>query len=81
MDYAGILIERNDGKLLFQLRDNHAILNPNRWGIFGGGIEKNESPIEAIKRELKEELSLDTKKEDLLLSLEDHNPLYFARKM
>ena len=68
MDYAGILIERNDGKMLFQLRDNNPnIRNRNRWSLFGGGIEKNEKPINATIRELKEELGINIKKEQLYL--------------
>ncbi len=66
MDYAGIIIERNDGKLLFQLRDNKKnIPNPNKWGIFGGGIEKNETPKKAALRELKEELNFALKEKEL----------------
>ncbi len=57
MDYAGILIERNDGKMLFQLRGNNPnIRNRNCWSLFGGGINKNETPIGAAIRELKEEM-------------------------
>ena len=68
MDYAGILIERKDGKMLFQLRDNNPkIRNRNCWGLFGGGIEPEEEPMEAAIRELKEELGLSIKKEQLKL--------------
>lgn len=57
--YAGIIIKRTDGKMLFQLRDNKpSIPNPNKWGIIGGGIEKGESAIRAVTRELNEELGL-----------------------
>ncbi len=68
MDYTGIIIENEDRKMLFQLRDNKPdIPNPNKWGIFGGGIEKNETPKEAAIRELKEELNLLVKSKDLKL--------------
>lgn len=66
MDYAGVLIEREDGKLLFQLRDNNPnIKNRNCWSLFGGGINDGEKPINAVIRELKEELGLKVKKEQL----------------
>ena len=68
MDYAGIIIQREDKKILFQLRDNKPdIPNPNKWGIFGGGIEKNETPKQAAIRELKEELGLSISSKDLKL--------------
>ena len=57
---SAILIWRNsEDKTLWQLRDNNpAIEYPNHWGLFGGGIEPDESPTEAMLRELKEELGL-----------------------
>jgi 8-oxo-dGTP pyrophosphatase MutT (NUDIX family) len=68
MDYAGIIIKNKDKKILFQLRDNKPnIPNPNKWGIFGGGIEKNEAPKQAAIRELKEELDLSVSNKDLKL--------------
>ena len=67
---SSIIIEKDDGKFLFQLRDNKPnINNPNKWGLFGGGIKKDESPINAAIRELKEELDLSVKEKDLELVL------------
>mgnify|MGYP001585286832 CR=1 FL=1 len=66
MDYVGIIIENEEGKMLFQLRDNKPeIMNRSRWGLFGGGIKENEKPIEAGIRELKEELSIKVKENQL----------------
>ena len=60
---AGIIIENNKGEVLLQLRDNKPnILYPNQWVLPGGGIEKNEAPKEAVKREIKEELEIKLKK-------------------
>ncbi|MDO8508479.1 MAG: NUDIX domain-containing protein [Nanoarchaeota archaeon] len=67
-DFAGAIIERKDGKMLFQLRDNKkTTVNPNTWWIFGGGVETNETPMETVIRELKEEINLDVNKKDLKL--------------
>jgi len=67
---SSIIIERMDGKMLFQLRDNKPnIRNPNKWDLFGGGIEDNETPINAAIRELREEINLEVKETDLKLIL------------
>jgi len=59
---AGIILYNNKGEFLLQLRDNNPnIPNPNKWSIFGGMMEEGETPEEAIKRELKEEISYDLK--------------------
>lgn len=34
---------------------------PNKWSLVGGGIEKNEKPIDAVRREIKEEIGLEIK--------------------
>ena len=79
-NYVGILLERK-GKLLFQLRDNNdKISNPNTWGLFGGGIEKGETPKQAIIREIKEELdiTLDQKRIIPLLKTKKISIFYYA---
>ena len=47
------------GKILLVLRDNNpAIAHPNTWNTPGGGIEEDETPEEALTRELQEEIGL-----------------------
>ena len=61
-------MENIGGKLLFQLRDNkYGIPNPNKWGLFGGGMEQGETPVQAVRREVKEELGIDIKPSNLRL--------------
>lgn len=49
-----------EGKILLQLRDDRPDLkNPNCWTTFGGGVEKGETPDEAMRRELLEEIELE----------------------
>jgi len=45
-------------RLLLQHRDNIPdIIYPNYWGLFGGSVDSGETPAEAIRRELEEELT------------------------
>jgi len=55
---AIILIE--DGRYLLQLRDeNESIWYPDHWGCFGGGVGPGEEPLDALHRELWEELAFE----------------------
>ena len=63
-NYSGIMLEGDNGKFLFQLRDNkHGLSNRNKWGLFGGGIEAGETPVQTIIREIKEELGFKLNKD------------------
>ncbi len=57
MGYVGAIHKNKEGRILFQLRDEKG-RNPNKWGIFGGGIEKGENHLHALFREINEELEL-----------------------
>jgi len=56
---SGCLILTKDNKILLQERDQHCPLFPWHISTFGGHIEDNESPLEALIRELKEELEVE----------------------
>ena len=63
---AGIIFINN--KYLFQVRDNKSsIWFPGFNGFFGGLVDKNETPIHAIKREILEELNIPVVKAKLLI--------------
>lgn len=63
MKRKALLIPFNSKQQIFiQDRDGH---KPPPWGFFGGGIEENESPLQAVIREIKEELDLDLLEADL----------------
>jgi 8-oxo-dGTP pyrophosphatase MutT (NUDIX family) len=56
---AVAIIRVEDGRYLLQLRDfKQNIFFPDHWGFFGGGIESDEVPLEALTRELYEELGV-----------------------
>lgn len=57
-DVAVAVLVSEDGRYLFQQRDDIPdITLPGHWGLFGGGIEPGETPEQALRRELVEELA------------------------
>jgi len=47
-----------EGRWLLQLRDDIAgIVHPGTWGLFGGHLDPGESPAQAVRRELHEEIA------------------------
>ena len=56
-----IIMNKDKTKVLFQKRSNIKDLYPDMWDIsVGGHIMSRESDIEAVKRELKEELGIES---------------------
>lgn len=56
-----IIMNKDKTKVLFQKRSNNKDLYPNMWDIsVGGHIMSKESDKEAVKRELKEELGIES---------------------
>ena len=62
---VGILLETSDGEFVFQLRDMNTNRNPGMVAPFGGAVEKGENPIDAVIREVWEELNIKISKEQI----------------
>ncbi|MCW4117010.1 NUDIX domain-containing protein [Aurantimonas sp. MSK8Z-1] len=59
-DASCAIILVDDGRYLMQLRDDRpGIFYPGHWGLFGGALEPGEGAEEALRRELREELSFE----------------------
>jgi 8-oxo-dGTP diphosphatase len=57
LEVALAMLER-DGRWLVQLRDDiPGIVAPGCWGLFGGHLDPGESPDQALRRELQEEIN------------------------
>ncbi|MDD5133088.1 MAG: NUDIX domain-containing protein [Candidatus Nanoarchaeia archaeon] len=57
---AIIIFYDSENRILMQSRKNIS-KHGEEWGFFGGGIELGETPEQALKREIKEELTYDIK--------------------
>lgn len=55
---GALILARSTGRILLQHRSNEDDA-PGTWGAFGGGMDNNESPESAIKREFIEETGVD----------------------
>lgn len=60
---ADALIERNGKYLMVEEGKDHV---HGKWNIPGGGVEHGEDPVEAAKREVKEETGLEVEIEELI---------------
>lgn len=63
---AGFLYNPKNKSVLLHLRDSNTIFNPNKWALFGGLGEENETPVEAFIRELYEEIDFKIESKDAL---------------
>jgi 8-oxo-dGTP diphosphatase len=80
-DVSVIILYTSSGHILLQHRTDDAFRLPGYWAFFGGGIEEGENPTEALKREIREELSYEVQKPKFLLAQkvrdgEDDNTKY-----
>lgn len=57
-----------DFEFFLQRRSKDARKNPDMLGVFGGGLEENETPEQALVREIREELNYTPA-----------NPIYFSK--
>ena len=53
--FSSIAVVDARGWILLQERDEHPVIDPEKWGFPGGGIEDGEEPEAAAYRELAEE--------------------------
>lgn len=54
---VSVVLPVTGGRILMQLRDEKdGIAFPGHWGFFGGSIEPGETPLEAGRREILEEI-------------------------
>lgn len=53
--YSSVALVDRRGRILLQERDEHPVIDPEKWGFPGGGVEDGETSEAAAYRELAEE--------------------------
>jgi 8-oxo-dGTP diphosphatase len=59
---VAIIVNEDNKILLLKRSSDPKIWMPSKWALVGGGIEKDETPLQAIKREIQEEIGLEIDK-------------------
>jgi 8-oxo-dGTP pyrophosphatase MutT (NUDIX family) len=81
--FVGCLILAFDGQLILQYRPKDFYTHPDCYSLFGGRIEIAETPIQALQRELREELEAEVNKEEVIFcgavteGFTDHSELIY----
>jgi 8-oxo-dGTP pyrophosphatase MutT (NUDIX family) len=57
-EVSAAVIQRADGRILLLQRGPTAPTFPNRWGLVTGLVEPGETPAQAARREMSEEIGL-----------------------
>ena len=71
-------------QILLQLRDeNKKIVYPGQWGLISGSLNFDENPYDAVRREIKEEISITNIKnivfvDTSLISKKNENIFYYV---
>lgn len=56
--FASVIVVDSRGWILMQERDEHPVIDPEKWGFAGGHVEDGEDVEAAAYRELEEETGL-----------------------
>lgn len=76
---TAVMIFDNENRVLILKRSKGSYWMPERWGLPGGKIEEEEAPIEAAKREVREETELNVFKL-MEVSKKPKDCVFFATK-
>jgi 8-oxo-dGTP pyrophosphatase MutT (NUDIX family) len=62
---GAIILSKRTGRILLPYRSG-AVEQPHTWGVWGGAIDSNEDPSQAVRRELSEEVGAPLQIDELI---------------
>jgi 8-oxo-dGTP pyrophosphatase MutT (NUDIX family) len=62
---GAIILSKRTGRILLPYRST-SVEQPNTWGVWGGAIDSNEDPAQAVSREISEEVGVTTQIDGLI---------------
>ena len=76
--FGCVILVDAEGRVLLQERDEHAPIDPDRWGLSGGHLEPGEDPEAGAYREVEEEtgVRLDPGTLELFDAFDVFHPVY-----
>ncbi len=63
---AAIILYDEENRVLLQHREDDAPTFPGYWSLFGGGIEGEETPKQALGREIREEIEYEVRNPEMV---------------
>ena len=82
---VGVVIVNKNDEILLQKRSKFKRANPSKWGICGGKVDLDETPLDAGIRETFEEIGITLNRKDLKFLCMDtiekaHFTVYYIKK-
>ena len=77
--HVGVWIMNEKGELLFQQRSMEKKINPGKWTWTGGHVDSGETPLEAIQREVLEEIGVKIPLENFKLIKTTKEEIYIPK--
>lgn len=78
--HVGAWIMNEKGEILLEQRASNKKVDPNKWARIGGHVDAGEKPIQAIQREILEEIGVKIPLENFIVLETDKSDVYDSNK-
>lgn len=78
--HVGVWIMNEKGEILLEQRASNKKVDPNKWARIGEHVDSGEKPIQAIQREILEEIGVKIPLENFIVLETDKSDVYDSNK-